>query len=76
MTHDGKNNVTITGVNSKGKTITVTGNQSSDEPNAMKVEIDAILNEFFQNLGSDKDYNPGGSGSAEVKKDAFGNIIK
>ena len=76
VTHDGKNNVTITGVNSKGKTITVTGNQSSDEPNAMKVEIDAILNEFFQNLGSDKDYNPGGSGSAEVKKDAFGNIIK
>ena len=56
VTHDGKNNVTITGVNSKGKTITVTGNQSSDEPNAMKVEIDAILNEFFQNLGSDKDW--------------------
>jgi hypothetical protein len=76
VTHDGKNNVTITGVNSKGKTITVTGNQSSDEPNAMKVEIDAILNEFFQNLGSSKDYNAGGSGSAEVKKDIYGNIIK
>jgi len=67
VTHDGKNNVTITGVNSKGKTITVTGNQSSDEPNAMKVEIDAILNEFFQNLGSDKDYNPGGGVNYEEK---------
>ena len=76
VTYNGSNNFTITGVNSKGKTITVTGNQSSTEPDAMKVEIDAILNEFFQNLGSDKDYNPGGSGSAEVKKDAFGNIIK
>ncbi len=64
VTYD-KDDITITGVNSKGKTITVTGNQSSDEPNAMKVEIDAILNEFFQNLGSDKDYNP--SGAAEKK---------
>ena len=42
----------------------------------MKVEIDAILNEFFQNLGSDKDYSAGGSGSAEVKRDVYGNIIQ
>jgi len=61
VTHDGDDNVTITGVNSQGKTITVTGIQSSTVPNEMKVEIDAILSEFFQNLGSDKDYNAGGS---------------
>jgi len=76
VTYNGSNNFTITGVNSKGKTITVTGKQSSTNPNEMKVEIDAILNEFFQNLGSDKDYSSGGSGSAEVKRDVYGNIIK
>ena len=60
VTDDGDNNITITGKNSKGKTITITGKQKSTDKDGMKLEIDAILNKFFQKLDSDEDYTSGG----------------
>ena len=59
VTDDGDNNITITGKNSKGKTITITGRQKSDDKDGMKLEIDAILNKFFQKIDSDEDYTSG-----------------
>ena len=59
VTHDGDDNITITGVNSKGKTITITGAQKSDNKDEMQVEVDALLNQFFQNMASDEDINLG-----------------
>ena len=59
VTDDGDNNITITGKNSKGKTITITGSQESDDKDGMKLEIDAILNKFFQKIDSDEDYTSG-----------------
>ena len=62
VTHDGSDNFTITGVNSKGKTITITGSQESDDKDEMKLEVEALLNQFFQNLDSDEDITTGGKG--------------
>ena len=50
VSHDGSSNFTITGVNSKGKTITITGSQKSDDKDEMKLEVESLLNEFFKNL--------------------------
>jgi hypothetical protein len=62
VSHDGSNNFTITGVNSKGKTITITGSQKSDDKDEMKLEVESLLNEFFQNLDSDEDITIGEKG--------------
>ena len=62
VSHDGSDNFTIKGVNSKGKTITITGSQKSDDPAEMKLEVEALLNQFFQNLDSDEDITTGGKG--------------
>ena len=62
VSHDGSSNFTITGVNSKGKTITITGSQKSDDKDEMKLEVESLLNEFFQNLDSDEDITIGEKG--------------
>lgn len=62
VSHDGSSNFTITGVNSKGKTITITGSQKSNDKDEMKLEVEALLNEFFQNLDSDEDITIGEKG--------------
>jgi len=68
VSYDG-DDITVTGVNSKGKTITITGSQESDDKEEMKLEVNAILNQFFQALNSDKDINAGGAGAGVNYKD-------
>jgi hypothetical protein len=68
VTYD-DDDITITGVNSKGKTITITGSQESDDKEEMKLEVNAILNQFFQALTSDKDITAGGAGEGVNYKD-------
>jgi len=63
VSHSG-NNITIKAKNSNGKLISVTGEQSSTTTKPMRIEVKAIMNEFFQNLDSDKDYNNTGKSVA------------
>jgi hypothetical protein len=75
VTYDKKNEtMTVTAVNSKGKTITISKSISDDigEDKAISKKADAFVMEFLSNINSSKDYSSGGS---EKKVDAFGNPI-
>ncbi len=75
VTYD-NDNITITGVNSKGKTITITGSQESTDPTEMKIEVESLLNQFFQNLGSDEDITTGGKPQVKTSIRTIAQIMK
>lgn len=67
--------LTISGVNSKGKTITVSKKIYSGigvTEKGIQAESEQFLMEFLSNINSSEDYTSGGS---EKKVDAFGNPI-
>lgn len=76
--------LTISGVNSKGKTITVSKkiyNSTGVTSQGIQAESEQFLIDFLTNINSSEDYNSGGSekksdsGGSEKKVDAFGNPI-
>jgi len=66
--------MTVTAVNSKGKTITISRKIDDDDggDDIVAKKADAFVMEFLSNINSSEDYNSGGS---EKKVDAFGNPI-
>lgn len=75
VTYDKKNEtMTVTAVNSKGKTITISKIIDDDDggDDIVAKKADAFVMEFLSNINSSEDYNSGGS---EKKVDAFGNPI-
>ncbi len=75
VTYDKKNEtMTVTAVNSKGKTITISKVIDDDDggDDVVAKKADAFVMEFLSNINSSEDYTSGGS---EKKVDAFGNPI-
>ena len=75
VTYDKENEImTVTAVNSKGKTITISKIIDDDDggDDIVAKKADAFVMEFLSNINSSEDYNSGGS---EKKVDAFGNPI-
>ncbi len=75
VTYDtGSEIMTVTAVNSKGKTITISRKIDDDDGgnDVVAKKADAFVMEFLSNINSSEDYTSGGS---EKKLDAFGNPI-